>query len=79
MCHPTARLYRHTDAGDGRLRIRLAQVDNDSYAYAFNQAWETVAPNALLPETSGTSHQNVRTAGAGARAHTLQRGTLLDH
>ena len=51
--------------------------DHASYAFVFSQLWQTVAPNTLPPETSGTSQQTVRTAGAPAR--TFQEGAFLDH
>ena len=31
--------------------------DHASYAHVFSQLWETVAPNTLQAETSGTSQQ----------------------
>ena len=60
ICHPT--LYRRIDAGDGRHPM-VNPPDHASYAYLFSQLWQTVAPNTLQPETSGTSQQTVRTAG----------------
>ena len=61
FCHPT--FYRGIDAGDGQLPM-VNPPENASCAYVSSQLWETVAPNTVQPETSGTSQQTVTTAGA---------------